>query len=91
MTTILERIYTLDLGKIVNQKMVGRCAMCSKNVSLTESNLLEEFWTHICKNWDENIFIDIQIEYDDLSSDQFNKFNEPLMCIGCLKSCIHTE
>jgi hypothetical protein len=91
MADILDKIYQLDITQLGQEISIGRCAICSKNVTGTESRLLEEFWTFLCTDWNEKIYIDLQVDCQNLHPDQFNEFHEPLLCIECLRSNIHQE
>ena len=70
---------------------IGRCAYCEQPVSSTEGDLVEELWTQLNWHVDPDAYFELIVPMNELKSDQFNAFHEPLLCLSCLKLGIHQE
>jgi hypothetical protein len=91
MLAIFSKILAFEELSFGLDAPIGRCAYCSQPVSITEGNLVEELWTQLIWQTDDDAYFELIVPVDALDDDQFNAFREPLLCLLCLKQGIHQE
>jgi hypothetical protein len=88
---ILVKIYNFHEEDVQHGKVVGNCAICNDQVSQLQEDLVYKFWMDFCNDPQPNIYIDLVVNCESLSPVQFNSYNEPMLCISCLRDVIHKE
>lgn len=91
MQNILYKIYHLDEHELQYLPITGNCACCNQPVTVTEESLVNEFWFSFCNSPEPDVYLDLIVDCEQLSPNQFNAYHEPLLCIRCLKGALHRE